>query len=171
MHSQTYVSLWTQRFRHASQLACDSRETVVPDLLMCDQLMQQHAQDLEGTRGCGQGVLKELPEHYPFLDWVRECRAAEERAHSGAAKVVDRGFQTASMRRRNDFLLSVMDDGGGRLDVRHGGGGGGGGRTSFRKGHVAVVHYPHDGPQHIQWEIPAQFASRMVQVRLRACYV
>eukprot|EP00892_Ulva_mutabilis_P011589 jgi/Ulvmu1/8802/UM048_0057.1 len=116
-------------------------------------------EDLDGTRGCGPAVLKELPEKWPFLDWIRKCRAADERKQSGAARVLDRGLQTAAMRRRNAFLLSVLDDGTGQLDAQHGGGSSG----AFNKGHVAAVHYAHERPQQIQWEIPAQFASRMVQ--------
>lgn len=112
-------------------------------------------------------MVRELPEHYPFLDWIRGCEAAAARRSGGASKVLEQGFQTAAMRRRNAFLLSVMDDGAGQLDVQHGGGGGG--RVAFRKGHVAAVHYPHERPQHIQWEIPAQFASRMVQVWRLMC--
>lgn len=118
-------------------------------------------QDLEGTRGCGPAVLRERPEKWPFLDWIQECRASEQRGKQGTARLLERGFQTDAMRRRNAFLLSVLDDGTGKLDVQYDGGA----TTAFRRGHVAAVHYPHERPQHIQWEIPAQFASRMVQVR------
>lgn len=100
------------------------------------------------------GVAREWLQPAPFLDWIHACNEAAKRPAATAA-ALDNGVLTSSIKRRNNFLLPVFDDGTGDPEIP--------GHTKlnvpFSKGRVGVAQYMRDRPEAITWEQPFQYAG------------
>lgn len=112
-------------------------------------------QDLEDSHGCSGGVVREWLQPAPFLEWIHACNEAAKRPAATAA-ALNNGIVTSSIKRRNNFLMPVFDDGTGEPEIA----GHSKDNLAFRKGRLGVVQYMQDRPEAITWERPFQYASK-----------
>lgn len=75
---------------------------------------------------------------------------------AATAAALNNGIVTSSIKRRNDFLMPVFDDGTGEPEI----GGHSKRNLAFRKGRLGVAQYMQDRPDAIKWDSPFQYAGQ-----------
>ena len=78
------------------------------------------------------------------------------RAPAATSAALNNGIVTSSIKRRNNFLMPVFDDGTGEPEI----GGHAKDNLAFRKGRLGVAQYMQDRPEAITWERPFQYAGK-----------